>query len=58
MLDKSPEQTPEILDAATVEAIEEGLRSEKQGDFMTMDQAVQFAKQRRETWQSIPEATA
>lgn len=55
--DKTNEE-PEVLDAATVEAIQLGLASEENGHFLTLEQAVQFAKQRREAWQTVPQATA
>jgi len=45
---------PEFLDSATVKAIEDGLESEQQGRFLTLDQAVQFAKRRREAWSAFP----
>ncbi len=46
---------PEVLDDATPQAIEEGLKSEKSGKPFTMDEAVQFAKERRKAWQTVPE---
>jgi len=52
------EQTPEILDDATVQAINEGLKSEETGRYLTMDEAVKFAKERREAWQTIPQLIA
>jgi predicted transcriptional regulator len=52
------EQTPEILDDATVQAINEGLKSEESGRFITMAEAVKFARERREAWQTIPELIA
>jgi|GEM_PF-3191161 hypothetical protein len=51
--DNYQEQEPEILDEATVQAINSGLKSEENGHFLTMDEAVQFAKKRRKEWQTV-----
>ena len=56
--DSVEKQIPEVLDDATVQAINEGLTSEESGRFLTMDQAVKFAKERRESWQTIPQMIA
>ena len=51
--ERHQEQEPEILDDATVQAIRHGLESEETGNFLTMEEAVQFAKQRRKAWQTV-----
>jgi hypothetical protein len=51
--DTHQDQGPEILDESTVQAIKHGLDSEENGHFLTMDEAVQFAKQRRKAWQTV-----
>jgi hypothetical protein len=51
-------QAPEKLDAATVRAVEEGLRLEGSGNFMTIAEAVQFAKPRRKAWNTAQRASA
>ena len=52
------EEQPEILDESTVQAIKEGLKSEEGGHFLTLDQAVRVAKERREAWQTVPRMIA
>lgn len=44
------EAQPEQLDAATIEAIKLGLASEQEGNFVSLDKAVELAKQRRKKW--------
>ncbi|MBX3119790.1 MAG: hypothetical protein KF784_12040 [Fimbriimonadaceae bacterium] len=48
--EKEKAESPEVLDAATVAAIKEGIESEEQGNFVTLDEAVKFAKERRKKW--------
>jgi hypothetical protein len=48
--EKSNIEPMEELDSATVTAITEGLDSEKKGNFSSLEDAVKFARDRRELW--------
>ena len=45
--DSNKKQQTKSLDEVTVQAIKVGLKSEENGDFRTMDQAVRFVKSQR-----------
>ncbi|HEY3328806.1 MAG TPA: hypothetical protein VGK19_02205 [Capsulimonadaceae bacterium] len=49
---------PEVLDDATAAAIREGLESEANGHFLSMNEVVEFARERRKAWQAVPQVAA
>lgn len=58
MSDKEEPEALEELDEATIEAIKQGLEAENSGHFVTLEEAVQFARERRGQWQKTPRAGA
>lgn len=51
---ESKDEQTESLDQLTKEAIEAGLESERSGNYSTLEQAVQFARERRKSWKKSP----
>jgi hypothetical protein len=49
-----PTEPREVLDADTLRALEEGIRSENTGREYTWEEAKKFARERRKAWMTIP----
>jgi hypothetical protein len=45
-----------VLDRDTLEALEEGIRSEETGQTYTWEEAKKFARERRQAWTKVPES--
>ncbi|MFZ4508404.1 MAG: hypothetical protein ACOYON_11985 [Fimbriimonas sp.] len=45
----------ETLDQETLKALDDGIKAAENGRRWTLEQAIQFARKRREEWKAIPD---